>query len=99
MDNSPLPFAETVRFLGLTLRQLSDMGITRMAPPDKVSSVTYFKWSLQEAGRTVMLRLYCHPIHFQLNYGSFIYTSASKIVLSIVDSIRSSAIHVCTGGL
>jgi hypothetical protein len=49
------------------------------------------------AGRTVILRLYCCLIHSWIDCGSFIYTSASKKVLCIIDRIHNYAILLSTG--
>lgn len=47
--------------------------------------------------RTVLLQLYCTLIHSKINCGSFIYSSAYKFELSILNTIHSARIQLAPG--
>jgi hypothetical protein len=100
-DNSPLPFARTVRFLGLVLdsRLIWEPHICQLHTKCQQSLnilhiLTGTSW---EVGRMTVFRLCCCLIHWRLNCGYFIYASASKRILCVLDRIHNSAIRLCTG--
>jgi len=47
--------------------------------------------------KMVILKLYCALIHTKSEYGSFIYCSASKSELSILDAVHNAGIRLATG--
>jgi hypothetical protein len=49
--------------------------------------------------RLVMLHLYCSHVHSKLDYGSFMYGSAMKSRLSIIDGVHNTGICLATGCL
>lgn len=50
-----------------------------------------------DAVRTVNLRLYRALIRSKIVYGSFVYGSATKFKLSIIDSVHNKGIRLATG--
>lgn len=50
-----------------------------------------------DRGKIVILKLYCALIHTKSEYGSFVYSSASKSELSILDAVHNAGIPLATG--
>ena len=47
--------------------------------------------------KMVILKFYCALIHAKSEYGSFVYSSASKSKLSILDAVHNAGMHLATG--
>jgi hypothetical protein len=98
MDNSPLPLADTVRFLGLILDShliwephtwLLQTKCQRSL--NILLMLTEVSWG---ASTMTMFGLHRCLICSWLDYGS----STSQRILSIPNPIHNSAVHLCTGG-
>jgi hypothetical protein len=99
--HQPSPNCRICQIFRDDLRQPSDMGLHLRQLRTKCQRIlnilrisTGTSWG---ADRTVMLRLYRCLIRSRLDYGSFIYASASKNILSIIDPIQHCGIRFSTG--
>lgn len=91
----------SIKYLGMTLdhklnwrEHIKKLKIDCVRRLDLLKCVSHHTWG---ADRTIMLRLYRSIIRSKLDYGSFIYCTASKSALELLNPIHNAAIRLCTG--
>lgn len=97
----PVQFRDSIRYLGLIFDQrlrwkkhIDALKIKCTKSLDILKCLSRTKWG---GDRTTLLRLYRSLIRSKLDYGSFIYWTASKNVLKKLDPVHNAGIRLCIG--
>ena len=101
LENHPISFVQSTRFLGLVLdtrlswvphiRQLKQTCARALSVLRCLSHLT---WG---ADRRTLLRVYRSLIRSKMDYGSIVFSSAKPSALRLLDPVHNSAIRLCTG--
>ncbi|XP_044766795.1 uncharacterized protein LOC123322831 [Coccinella septempunctata] len=101
MNGNPIPSKDTVKFLGLTfdrklnwkshIEQLKNRCRRSL---DIIKELSHTKWGAEPKK---LLILYRALVMSRLDYGSIVYSSARKTVLSKLDSVHNMGIRLCIG--
>ena len=101
IKNSHISFYESVKFLGLYLDQylnwkvhIKQLKAKAMKTLNILKKLAFCKWG---ANRETMLKLYKATVLPILEYGSQIYSSASKSVLKALHSVHHLGLRLATG--
>ena len=101
LNNIIIPNRETIKYLGMEVdfkltwkNHIKTLKIDCMKRLDILKCVSHTNWG---SDSTTMLRLYRSIIRSKLDYGSFIYSSASVSTLKLLDPVHNAAIRLCTG--
>ena len=99
--NRPIVFKTSMRYLGLILDQrmrwnehISYIKTTALKSLDLLKSLSRTKYG---GDRITLLRLYRSLIRSKLDYGCFIYWTASDHILKKLDPVHNAGIRLCTG--
>jgi hypothetical protein len=103
LNNHALPVVPPAKFLGLVLDikfswgpHLRELGASCER---SLNVFCVLSWASSGEDRTVMLRLYRSLVRLKLDYGSFIYGSATQAKLRILDPVQNAGIRLGTGAL
>ena len=101
LNGNIIPNRDTIKYLGMTFdyrlnwkEHIKNIKIECMKRLDLLKCISHTTWG---SDRVVMLRLYRSIIRSKLDYGSFIYGSASAATLKTLDPVHNAAIRLCTG--
>jgi hypothetical protein len=100
LNNHALPVVPSAKFLGLVLvSKLSwepHLRQLRASCERSLNVLCVLSGGSWGEDRTVMLRLYCSLVRSKLDYGSFIYRSATYAKLHILDPVHHAVIRLET---
>lgn len=101
MNDNILPYSDEVKFLGLWLdkklkwsKHIDVLKDTGRKSLNILKVVSNFNWG---ADKRSLLRLYNAICRSKLDYGSQIYSSASKSDLQNLDTIHNMGLRICSG--
>jgi hypothetical protein len=101
LNNSALPFVPSVKFLDLFLdSKLSwepHLRWLRVLSERSLNVLKVLSGRPWGGDRSVMLQLYRSLVRSKIDYGSFVYGSATKSKLSIIDPVHNTGIRLATG--
>lgn len=97
----PVQFKDSARYLGMIFDQrlrwkqhLESLKAKATKAIDILKTTAKTKWG---GDRATLLRLYRSLIRSKLDYGCFIYWSASDRIIKKLDPVHNTAIRLCTG--
>lgn len=103
LGDQQLPVVSVLKYLGLYLdsKLLWKAHIFSLYQKSSITmnllrTIAHFSWG---ADPRILIRIYRATIRAQLDYGSFLYSSASNSVLQRLDRIQYQAIRICLGYL
>ena len=101
LNNIIIPNRETIKYLGMEVdfrltwkNHIKSLKIECLKRLDLLKCLSHTNWG---SDRATMLRLYRSIIRSKLDYGSYIYSSASESSLKLLDPVHNAAIRLCTG--
>ena len=101
LNGVPLPYADEVKFLGLTFdtsltwgAHITNLKLRVRKSLDILKVVSSFDWG---ADKQSLLRLYNSLCRSKLDYGCEIYSSACKTRLGELDVVHNMALRLCSG--
>ena len=101
LNNAIIPNRESIKYLGMIIdyrmnwkEHIKNVKLDCMKRLDILKCLSHTSWG---SDRTTLLRLYRSIIRSKLDYGSFIYSTASEATLRILDPVHNAAIRICTG--
>ena len=101
LNNIIIPNRETIKYLGMEIdykltwkNHIKSLKMETMKRLDLLKCLSHTNWG---SDRVTMLRLYRSIIRSKLDYGSFIYSSATESTLRLLDPVHNAAIRLCTG--
>ncbi|XP_066908121.1 uncharacterized protein [Halyomorpha halys] len=101
MNNLPVTFAHTVKYLGLIFdRTLSWIPHIKQLKASCLRSLNLLKMASNTnwgADRTSMLTLYRTLVRSKLDYGCNAYNSSSGTTLKMLDSVQNAGLRIATG--
>ena len=101
LDRTIIPNRESIKYLGMIIDRKLDwkdhIKMTKLdclKRLDLLKHLSHMSWG---SDRLTMLRLYRAIIRSNLDYGSFIYSSAKESTIGVLDPIHNAAIRLSTG--
>lgn len=101
LNGAPLQVTDHLKFLGLTFdskltwkRHIEDTKGQCLNRLNILKTLSHYHWGAEEE---VLLRVYRALIRSKLDYGSLVYSSASKTNLKRLDVVHNSALRICLG--
>ena len=101
LNGSIIPNRDSIKYLGMVVdrklnwkEHIKAVRTDCLRRLDLLKCISRTSWG---SDRTTMLRVYRAIIRSKLDYGCFLYGTASRSSLQLLDSIHNAAIRLCTG--